>query len=104
MEIGENMASIVIDLDEEDYNDLMDIYEINLNYLSEEAVNILEWTSFESFVMDLIKYGVSTASDDPVAFVRSMVDDKMPLFRKVEDKEKDDKKKKFEEEVKKAYT
>ena len=98
------MVRVELDLDETEYEDLIEIFEINKKYVSKRALEVLMWDKLEIFLGDLLRYGVGAASDDPVSFIKEFLDEKLPVFKKEGAKDGDKKKKtRFEEEVKKAY-
>lgn len=96
------VVRVEIELEDQEYDDLKEIFDINKKYLSKRALRILGWNRMEVFLADLVRYGVGAASDDPMAFIKEFLDEKLPIFKK-DIKETEKKKKRFEEEVKKAY-
>jgi hypothetical protein len=60
------------------------------------------WHSIEDFAYELMVYGFSKASEDPVGFVRAVREAKNPIFRQKK-QAKEVAGRKFEEEFKKAY-
>ena len=91
-------------MSDEEYRDFREIFEVNHNYLSDSALDVLGWREMETFAADLIHYGLAHASDDPVGFIRSVFDQKFPLFKKPDESETERKRDKFEQEVRKAYS
>ena len=57
------MVRVEIELDEPEYEDLIEIFEINKRYVSKRALSILGWSKIEIFLGDLLRYGVSAASE-----------------------------------------
>ncbi len=97
------MVRVEIELEDEEYQDLQEIFEINRKYVSQRALEVLGWERMEVFLVDLLRHGVNSASDDPVSFIKEFLDEKLPVFKKEPVKEGGKKKDRFEEEVKKAY-
>jgi hypothetical protein len=76
------MPKIIIILSGEEYKKLKEIWDFNLLTMTEKVLVEIGWHKIEDFVHALMQYGFCNASEDPVKFVRSVREEKNPIFRK----------------------
>ena len=78
------MPKIELDVSEEEYGVITDIWNHNKKRMSEEVLRQLGWTDLATFAGDLMAWGFEAASMDPRKFILQMRERKAPIFREPE--------------------
>jgi len=75
------MPRIELDVSEEEYRVIADIWNHNKETMSEEVLKQLGWTDLATFAGDLMAWGFEAAAKDPIQFIIQMRERKVPIFK-----------------------
>jgi hypothetical protein len=94
------MVVIKLNIKSNEKAEIDKIWRVTKDCLRREVMHRIGWNKVEDFLADILRYGLTKASDDPVTFIKMVREEKDPVFV---ERQKIEKRKKFEEEFKKAY-
>jgi len=77
------MPKIELDVSEEEYVVITEIWNHNKKKMSEEVLRQLGWTDLATFAGDLMAWGFEAASKDPMKFIIQMRERKVPIFKEM---------------------
>lgn len=76
------MPSIKLQLTDEEMKEIAEIWKINKERLRKDVRKKIGWNALEDFLADILRFGLDKASDDPVTFIKTLREERDPLFVK----------------------
>ena len=77
------MPKMELEVSEEEYAVITDIWNHNKKVMSEEVLRQLGWTDLATFAGDLMAWGFEAAAKDPRMFISQMRERKAPIFKEM---------------------